>query len=439
MFLQLFYFQLAMNTEQLHQLFLQSTGGSTDTRKISDGNIFFALKGENFNANEFAGDALKQGAFYAVIDEAKYAVNEKMIVVDNVLKALQQLAKYHRKQFQIPVLAITGSNGKTTTKELIYHVLKSQFRTIATEGNLNNHIGVPLTLLRMNVETEIAVIEMGANHQGEIAALCEIAEPTHGLITNIGKAHLEGFGGFEGVKKAKSELYRFIEKSKGVTFFNDEDETLKSLLGNVKEVIGYGNREENLASGKIISVDPFLKLEISAGEEKTKIQSKLLGSYNFENILCAVCVGIYFNVPMEKIKQAIEEYSPSNNRSQILEKDSNRFIMDAYNANPSSMKVALENFQKMNAEIKIAILGDMFELGDESEKEHQSIVDQISKMNFTKTILVGTEFGKTNSTTEMTHFKTTEDLKSWLDEQKFANANFLIKGSRKMGLERIVK
>lgn len=439
MFPQLFYFQPAMNIENLHRLFLLSSGASTDTRNISAGNIFFALKGENFNANEFAQSALKQGAGYAVIDEAGFAISEKLILVDDVLITLQQLANYHRRKFQIPVLAITGSNGKTTTKELIYHVLKSPFNTIATEGNLNNHIGVPLTLLRINQQTEIAVIEMGANHQNEIAALCEIAEPTHGLITNIGKAHLEGFGGLEGVKKAKSELYRWIEKNKGIAFVNADDETLKSLLGGIADIIRYGNEVENFVSGEIISANSFLELEVVWSGEKIRIQSQLIGSYNFENILCAACVGIYFKVPIDKIKKAIENYISTNNRSQILKHDTNSFVMDAYNANPSSMKAALENFQNLNAEIKIVILGDMFELGEESACEHQSIVDQLSKMNFTKVILVGKEFGKTHSTNELIQFNSMDNLKVWFNQQKFSNTTFLVKGSRKMGLEKILE
>lgn len=358
------------STEELYKIFLRHPNVITDSRKIEAGCLFFALKGERFNGNSFAADAIEKGAAFAIIDEPEFAIGEQFILVENVLEALQGMANFHRKQFQIPVIGITGSNGKTTTKELIYEVLSSHYPTHYTMGNFNNHIGLPLTLLKMQKGTEVAVIEMGANHVGEIEFLCKIAEPTHGLITNIGKAHLEGFGGIEGVKKGKSELYRFLEKNDGTAFVNLEELFLEELAKGLEHRIFYKKSDKPNpiaapAETKLLTTHPFVRVAfLNEFAEILEVQSQLSGNYNFNNIMTAITVGRYFKVPSQKIKAAIENYVPSNNRSQVLEKDGNTYILDAYNANPSSMQRSLENFSKMEGQSKIAILGDMLELGE---------------------------------------------------------------------------
>jgi len=416
-----------MKIEQLYSLFTQNYLVDTDTRNIRKGSIFFALKGANFNANKFAEDALKNGASFAVIDEIAYHKQSKTILVNNVLETLQELAKHHRNQLNIPILALTGSNGKTTTKELINCVLSKKYNTTATIGNLNNHIGVPLTLLKIQPTTEVGIIEMGANHLKEIDFLCNIARPNFGLITNFGKAHLEGFGGIEGVIKGKSELYNFLKATKGIAFVNSND-ALQVKQSKDIETISF-----NTNKIKYIETNPFVKVQF----HNTTIQSKLIGKYNYNNIAAAIAIGNYFKVSINDIKDAIENYEPDNNRSQIINKGSLKLILDAYNANPSSMKVALENFNELKDKQKIVILGDMFELGKDSIKEHQKVADFASSLNFDKLILIGKAFSTITVKNALT-YTCFEDFKASNENLNLKNATLLIKGSRGMALERIL-
>jgi len=416
-----------MKIEQLYSLFTQNYLVDTDTRNIRKGSIFFALKGANFNANKFAEDALKNGASFAVIDEIAYHKQSKTILVNNVLETLQELAKHHRNQLNIPILALTGSNGKTTTKELINCVLSKKYKTTATIGNLNNHIGVPLTLLKIQPTTEVGIIEMGANHLKEIDFLCNIARPNFGLITNFGKAHLEGFGGIEGVIKGKSELYNFLKATKGIAFVNSND-ALQVKQSKDIETISF-----NTNKIKYIETNPFVKVQF----HNTTIQSKLIGKYNYNNIAAAIAIGNYFKVSTNDIKDAIENYEPDNNRSQIINKGSLKLILDAYNANPSSMKVALENFNELKDKQKIVILGDMFELGKDSIKEHQKVADFASSLNFDKLILIGKAFSTITVKNALT-YTCFEDFKASNENLNLKNATLLIKGSRGMALERIL-
>lgn len=420
--------------EELYQIYLKHPSVQTDTRKLKPGDIFFALKGENFNGNAFAKQAVEAGAAYVVIEDAAYEISGKTILVDNVLECLQQLAHHHRQQFQIPFIAITGSNGKTTTKELIHAVLSSKYKTYTTEGNLNNHIGIPLTLLRIKADAEIAVIEMGANHQKEIESYCQYALPTHGLITNCGKAHLEGFGGAAGVRKGKGELFDYLKTIDGTAFiFNDYD-YLKEMSVGVSHIFSYGSKDGDI-TGEMLSSEPYLETAIT-GKNTFHIQTQLVGSYNFPNVLAAVCVGQYFKIAADKIKWAIENYTPSNSRSQLINKGSNRFIMDAYNANPSSMKLAIENFANLKSEKKVLLLGAMAELGEESMAEHEAIIKLIQSKNWEKVVLVGGDFIK------LAHpylsFTNAQEAKTWLQNQKFENTDFLVKGSRSMQMEKII-
>ena len=420
--------------EELYQIYLKHPSVQTDTRKLKPGDIFFALKGEKFNGNAFAKQAVEAGAAYVVIDDAAYEISGKTILVDNVLECLQQLAHHHRQQFQIPFIAITGSNGKTTTKELIHAVLSSKYKTYTTEGNLNNHIGIPLTLLRIKADAEIAVIEMGANHQKEIERYCRYALPTHGLITNCGKAHLEGFGGAAGVRKGKGELFDYLKTIEGTAFiFNDYD-YLKEMSVGVSHIFSYGSKDGDI-TGEMLSSEPYLETAIT-GKNTFHIQTQLVGSYNFPNVLAAVCVGQYFKIAADKIKWAIENYTPSNSRSQLINKGSNRFIMDAYNANPSSMKLAIENFANLKSEKKVLLLGAMAELGEESMAEHEAIIKLIQSKNWEKVVLVGGDFIK------LAHpylsFTNAQEAKTWLQNQKFENTDFLVKGSRSMQMEKII-
>ncbi len=410
----------------------------TDTRKPVKGSMFFCLKGANFNANEFASQALESGCAYVVVDEQKYATNEKIFLVKDVLTALQQLANHHRHQLKIKVLAITGSNGKTTNKELINAVLSKQFKTLATVGNLNNHIGVPLTLLSLTKEHEIAIVEMGANHQGEINALCEIADPDYGLITNIGKAHLEGFGGEEGVKKGKSEMYRYIAKKGGRVFINADDPVLHELAGAMDKIT-YGTTKLYDVIGKQINSDEFVSFKWTTRYNEKDwnklplVKTHIIGHYNFINLLCAACVGNYFKVDIEKINQALSEYVPDMNRSQLEKTTNNTLILDAYNANPSSMKVAIENFARLENGNKLLIIGDMFELGEYAAAEHKKIVELITEKKLEDVILIGPEFNKAN-----THYRTflnTQDCLANLKSQPPKDKLILIKGSRGMKLE----
>lgn len=443
--------------ERLYALFLNSSGITTDTRKIVTGNIFFSLKGEKFNANLFAEQAFEKGAAYVVVDEIaepvwKEKFGDKLILVDDVLRTLQQLAGFHRRQFNCPVLAITGSNGKTTTKELVAAVLSKKYKTYATKGNLNNHIGIPLTLLSVKSDAEFIIIEMGANHQGEIASYCEYAQPDYGLITNIGLAHTEGFGGFEGVQKGKSELYHYLNNSQGKVFVNGDDEVLlRNLLERFKrvgDIILYGQDEEfskmiYRTKGEIINKGQLLSALITEGQSSFEINTQLVGDYNFSNLMAAVCIGQYFEVENIGIKSAIENYVPSNNRSQKISYRSNTIILDAYNANPSSMAEALKNFDRLIIDEKtnngIVILGEMMELGEYSAEEHQKIKVQVGKMNLMKRVFVGEGFRFLNNDGSLLWFGKTEDAKSWFKQQRFENCYILIKGSRKNELEKILK
>ena len=420
--------------EELYQIYLKHPSVQTDTRKLKPGDIFFALKGEKFNGNAFAKQAVEAGAAYVVIEDAAYEISGKTILVDNVLECLQQLAHHHRQQFQIPFIAITGSNGKTTTKELIHAVLSSKYKTYTTEGNLNNHIGIPLTLLKIKADAEIAVIEMGANHQKEIESYCRYALPTHGLITNCGKAHLEGFGGAAGVRKGKGELFDYLKTIDGTAFiFNDYD-YLKEMSVGVSHIFSYGSKDGDI-TGEMLSSEPYLETAIT-GKNTFHIQTQLVGSYNFPNVLAAVCVGQYFKIAADKIKWAIENYTPSNSRSQLINKGSNRFIMDAYNANPSSMKLAIENFANLKSEKKVLLLGAMAELGEESVAEHEAIIKLIQSKNWEKVVLVGGDFIKLSH--PFLSFSNSDEAKTWLQNQKFENTDFLVKGSRSMQMEKII-
>ncbi len=423
-FNEVFYFY-NMDIKELYRLFIQHGLVDTDTRKIRNNSMFFALKGDNFNGNKFASDALAKGAKYAVVDEIEYKTNDNIILVDNVLKTLQDLANYHRNQLSIPIISLTGSNGKTTTKELINTVLSCKFNTTATIGNLNNHIGVPLTLLSMNSDTEIGIVEMGANHQKEIAILSKIVEPNYGYITNFGSAHLEGFGSIEGVIKGKSELYDFIRDSKGKVFLNSDDPIQIEKTKGI-DVIRF---EESI---KFIDANPFVNLIFN----DEKIHSKLIGSYNYANISAAITIGNYFKVSEKEIKKAIENYIPSNNRSEIIETKFNKIILDAYNANPTSMKAALDSFISYKSNHKTIVLGDMFELGEFSGVEHQKIVDFVSKAKFANVLLVGKNFFETK--TNNLKFKTLEELKEYLTEKPIKDSTILIKGSRGITLEKIL-
>ncbi|MFA5296765.1 MAG: UDP-N-acetylmuramoyl-tripeptide--D-alanyl-D-alanine ligase [Lutibacter sp.] len=416
-----------MNIEQLYQLYTKNYLVDTDTRKIRKGSIFFALKGDNFNGNKFAADALKSGASYAVIDEVEYHTSPNTILVENVLSTLQQLANFHRKQLTFPIISLTGSNGKTTTKELINAVLSKKYKTTATIGNLNNHIGVPLTLLSMTPKTEIGIVEMGANHLKEIEFLCSIAAPNFGLITNFGKAHLEGFGSSDGVIKGKSELYVFLRSSNGTVFINTDDEL------QVKQSSGINTIAFNGTQIKFVEANPFVKIEF----KNIIIESNLIGKYNYSNIMVAIAIGNYFKIPENDIKNAIESYIPSNNRSQLLQKGTNKIILDAYNANPSSMQAALENFSQLKDTNKIVFLGDMFELGEESKTEHQKIANLVTSYSFSKVFLIGKAF----STTRVKNAFVSESYESFKNSTNYSNINnatILIKGSRGMALERLL-
>ena len=415
-----------MKIAGLYKLYQQHYLVDTDTRSIRKNTIFFALKGDHFNGNTFAEQALALGAKYAIVDEEVYQTKPNIILVDDVLKTLQELAQYHRNTLAIPIIGLTGSNGKTTTKELMNAVLGKKFKTQATKGNLNNHIGVPLTLLSIKPEHEIAIVEMGANHQKEIAFLCSICTPDFGYITNFGKAHLEGFGGIEGVIKGKSELYDFLKKNGKTAFVNPDDvlqvektENIKSVQFNSKHLI-------------FDSLTPFVKLNY----QKLTIQSNLIGKYNFSNIAAAITIGAFFKISKEAIKEAIEGYIPNNNRSQIIQKDQNSVILDAYNANPSSMKVALENFAAIEGKHKTIILGDMFELGESSALEHQVIANLSQSLHFKQIFFVGQHFY--NTETEAQQFQTCEELHAYLKKNPLENQSILIKGSRGMRLERIL-
>ena len=424
-----------MKISQLHKLFLDSTGISTDTRKIKKNSIFFALKGENFNGNKFAAEALEKGAAYAVIDEEVSQQDSKLLKVDDSLKALQDLASFHRTYLKVPILALTGSNGKTTTKELFNMVLSRKYTTVATTGNLNNHIGVPLTLLSMNPETEFGIVEMGANHQGEINSLCNIALPDFGYITNFGKAHLEGFGSVEGVIKGKKELYDHLKEHKKLIFLNADD-PLQKQEEMYSRTFSFGSSEKADVNLEYFREDSFAGIEVN-GE---RICGRLTGAYNGTNMAAAFTVGKFFEVPIKQIAEALKEYNPQNNRSQIILKDNRRIILDAYNANPSSMAAALENLTQVEGSPKIAILGDMFELGSSAVAEHEHLLKEYSGSLVDKVFVIGSNFFRTETTSaKIKKFETFDDFKAWFQPSEFNNGTILIKGSRGMALERVME
>jgi len=427
-----------MDIASLYQLYKAATGFTTDSRKIQPGYLYFALKGEHFDGNSFAAKALEQGAAYAIIDRSECRTDDRCILVSDVLQTMQQLGLHHRRQLPLKaVIGITGSNGKTTTKELVHAVLATTFRTHYTKGNLNNHIGIPITLLEMPEDTEIAVIEMGANHQREIASYCTYVEPTHGIITNCGKAHLEGFGGVEGIRKGKGELYDYLNEHDGFVFVNGDDDILLNMLRqrNMPSYRTYGHSPSAECRSKILIDNPFLK--IAFGD--ITIDSHLFGSYNYSNIMCAVAVGNYFGVSDMQIKSAIEQYNPTNARSQVLQKNGYQLILDAYNANPTSMQHALESFAKSAAEKKVVILGDMFELGEYSEQEHQKIAAIAEQLQFDTIVLVGQAFSHTNTGPAVLKFGNNLETQEWFKKQHFNGAHILLKGSRSMQMEKVVE
>lgn len=424
-----------MTTEQLYIVYKEFPSVQTDTRKLKEGDIFFALKGDNFNGNHFVEKAFELGASYAVIDEEKYAEFGKTILVNDVLTALQDLAAHHRKQFNIPFIGITGSNGKTTTKELIHAVLSSAYQTYTTEGNLNNHIGVPLTLLKIKEDAEMAVIEMGANHIGEIASYCRYAIPTHGLITNCGKAHLEGFGSEEGVQKGKGELFDHLRTHNGTAFIMNDYPYLRKMSHDIPTIKTYGSSDAEIV-GKLLRSDPFLELTITKGADIPLLKTQLVGDYNLPNVLAAVSIGKYFDISDEKIKSAIEEYTPSNSRSQLKEIGTNKIILDAYNANPSSMRSAVINFANLQAEKKVLILGAMAELGYDSIAEHEALVTLLSQYKWHEVVLVGGDFKKIKH--PFLQFDTAAQAKEWLGQQGLEHTHLLIKGSRSQQMEKVL-
>lgn len=444
-----------MNIQEIYTIFQKHPSVQTDTRKLKEGDIYVALKGPNFNGNQFALRALDAGAAYAIVDEmplqselsaaelSEPGIKDRLLLVDDALTTLQQLAKYHRQQLNIPFIAITGSNGKTTSKELIYAVLASHFKTYTTQGNLNNHIGVPLTILSVKPDAQMAVIEMGANHQKEIESYCAYTLPSHGIITNCGKAHLEGFGGVEGVRKGKGELYQFLREHKGTAFVYADYDYLQPMSAGIDNIIYYG-LTKGMVQGQIEAAEPFLAVRITAGLDATLIKSQLVGDYNLPNILCAATIGKYFGVPDEKIIKAIEGYAPSNSRSQLLEVGTNHIILDAYNANPSSMKVAIENFAKLKADRKIVLLGGMMELGEDSIAEHQALVELLVSLGFEEVVLVGGDFAFAHTSkaqiqkTPFTYLPNSHAAREWLQQLNPQHSYILVKGSRSINMENVL-
>lgn len=419
-----------MNIKNLYQIYLRHSVICTDSRKVVPGSIFFALKGDTFDGNLYAQKALESGAAYAIVDKPEVLAGEKYILVKNVLTCLQELAKFHRKQLNIPVLAITGSNGKTTTKELCRDVLQMKYKTMATSGNLNNHIGVPLTLLGTPLDVEILIVEMGANHQGEIDMLCRIANPSYVAITNIGKAHLEGFGGVEGIKKGKSEIYRYATSNHGYIFINIDDSVLNSLLPQSGQKIPYSVAE----LVKITREEPYLSFRYKGYEVKTT----LYGTYNQSNIAFAIAVGQYFKVSDLDIIKAIENYIPDNNRSQIIHMGSNTYIMDAYNANPSSMSLSIQSFSKLEGENKLLILGDMLELGEHAAEEHEQIISLTKRLGFSQVIFIGKHFYNVRNKHHGIFFESVDYAKPYFKEMNLQNCFVLLKGSRGVAVEKIL-
>ena len=424
-----------MSINELYEIFLQHPAVETDTRKIKKGDIFFALKGPNFNGNKYAKDALEKGAAYCICDEISDAKSDRVIFVDDVLNTLQQLARKHREQFNIPFIGITGSNGKTTTKELVHAVLSSTYKCYTTQGNLNNHIGVPLTLLSIKKDAEIAVIEMGANHLHEIESYCKYAMPTHGLITNVGKAHLEGFGSTDNIKKGKGELFDYIRANEGTAFINNDYDYLKEMTAGIKNIITYGTENADY-TGRVKNDSTYLEVEITGGTNIGTLKTQLAGNYNLSNILSAVCIGKTFGVEEEKIKTALENYAPGNSRSQIIRYGTNIIVLDAYNANPSSMKAAIENFANMAGAKKAVILGGMMELGAESIQEHADVISLLQKYRWDKIAVAGKDY--INLPEGFAHFNSSEETAVWFKAQQFEDTLILIKGSRGMAMEKVI-
>lgn len=431
-----------MRIEEIYKIYRQHPSIQTDSRKLQKDDLFFALKGPNFNGNLFAEQALGKGAAFVFVDENISFTHDRIILTDDVLKTLQQLAHFHRQQFnkskgksKIPFIAITGSNGKTTTKELLHEVLSSTYKTYTTQGNLNNHIGIPLTILKIKQDAEMAVIEMGANHLKEIAGYCEYTMPTHGLITNSGKAHLEGFGSVENVKKGKGELFEYLKINNGTAFVNTDDNAVVELSNGISKALFYGRDSKDI-KGKIVNGDPFLEINIE-GPQPLDIKTKLVGTYNFSNVLAAVCIGNYFEIENEKIKKAIENYIPSNSRSQLIKQETNIIVLDAYNANPSSMKAAIENFGALKGDKKILVLGAMMELGTETKTEHDYIISIIDKYKWEAVVLVGEGFRKSNK--GYINFDNVIEAKEWLQHYHPKDTHILIKGSRSMQMEKVLE
>tara|TARA_B110000459_G_scaffold201169_1_gene251259 strand:+ start:1014 stop:2297 length:1284 start_codon:yes stop_codon:yes gene_type:complete len=425
-----------MNIQKIHQLFIKSNSVSIDTRNIKSNDIFFAINGPNFNGNKFALEAIKKGCSYVVSDELEVSkLSNKIVYVEDSVKALQELANYHRRTLNAKIIAITGSNGKTTSKEILLNVLKSKYNTIATKGNLNNHLGVPLTLLSMNKDTEIGIIEMGANHLKEIEALCKIAEPDYGYITNFGNAHLQGFKTIEGVIKGKSELYEYLKSNSKLIFYNSQNNTQSNVIGEYTNSFSYGiNANDDCQLTKVKSSD-----NIQVSYKNKTISSKIYGDYNFDNICIAIAIGDFYNIDFEDIKKGVENYLPENNRSQITTKESNTIILDAYNANPTSMDLAIKSFEKLKHTNKVIIAGDMFELGEESNKYHQQIVNYLESTSNIEIFIVGVNFSKTNHSNKIKSLVTTDELITDLMKLKIKNSSILIKGSRGMELEKVIK
>lgn len=424
----------------IYQYYLSNPIICTDTRNIIPGCLFFALKGEHFDANAFAENALKQGAAIAIIDNKNYQVNNSCILVEDVLITLQELAKHHRKQLNIPVIGLTGSNGKTTTKELIKAILAEKYKTFATKGNLNNHIGVPLSILSIPKDAEIAVIEMGANHQKEIEFLCTIAQPTHGMITNIGMAHLDGFGGFEGVKKGKAELFAYLKKTGGTAFINHENPVIVEMSDKaaLEHRVYYGNDAADFVKGNLLTTDPLIGLSWETHGNSFKAKANLTGGYNFENILAAICIGSFFKLKPEQINKGLADYFPNNNRSQLTKTESNTVICDFYNANPSSMTAALGNLSSMQSSHKVAIIGDMFELGSETAEQHKKIAALAAQSALDLTILIGKDFYAWKDQYQGLYFSTPADAEEWLKSNPLKDSLILLKGSRGMALEKLL-
>jgi len=425
-----------MNIQKIHQLFAKSNSVSIDTRNIKENDIFFAIKGPNFDGNKFAEEAIEKGCSYVISDNLHLRkLSDKIIYVKNSIETLQKLGNYHRRTLKAKIIAITGSNGKTTSKEILLNVLKYRYNTIATKGNLNNHLGVPLTLLSMDIDTEIGIIEMGANHLKEIETLCKIAEPDYGYITNFGNAHLEGFKTIEGVIKGKSELYEYLKSNSKLIFYNSQNNTQSNIIGEYTNSFSYGiNANDDCQLTKVKSSD-----NIQVRYKNKTISSKIYGDYNFDNICIAIAIGDFYNIDFEDIKKGVENYLPDNNRSQITTKESNTIILDAYNANPTSMDLAIKSFEKLKYTNKIIIAGDMFELGEKSNKYHQQIVNYLETTSNIEIFIVGVNFSKTNHTNKIKSFLTTDELITNLMKLKIKNYSILIKGSRGMELEKVIK